>query len=43
MGHGTWDIRAGDRGPTGAKIAEVAWSEMRYSAYCYVMPRFGRD
>jgi hypothetical protein len=24
----------------GAKIAEVAWSEMRYSAYCFVMPAF---
>ena len=27
----------------GAKIAEVAWSEMRYTAYCYVMPRFGPE
>jgi hypothetical protein len=24
----------------GAKIAETAWSEMRYSAYCFVMPAF---
>ena len=27
----------------GAETAEVAWSEMRYTAYCYVMPRFGLE
>ena len=27
----------------GAKIAEVAWSEMRYTGWCFVMPRFGLE
>src|SRR6185295_6408183 len=25
----------------GANLPELAWSEMRYAAYCYVTPEFG--
>jgi hypothetical protein len=24
----------------GQPVAELAWSEIRYSAYCYVLPSF---